>query len=195
MTTPARPQAGVLARWRELKSEPGEFAAYCGSPGCGKRLGRGWPDPEHPNQEFTWSAEPGYRLHADGYFRHSERYVDHQPRRSRWRRDMLDRGPSRRMSRVASEPVPRLRPMLPSTRVVGKRSTFERDAAAFIVCRGPKCGAHNLVVPHLAVRVLPPLVLLSGRCGSCPRCLAAGRPCDGRGECPGCPGPFGSPDR
>ena len=187
MTAPPRPQAGVLARWRGLSSRPGEFAAFCGAPGCRERLGRAWLDDDERDEPFSWVPDPGYVSAAGGYLRFSTQYRDHHPRRTRWRRDSIDLGPVRR-GVLRGDPFS---PMRGPTRTVGRKSAFEHRGVRYIVCRSPKCGAHNLLVPHLGVQTLPARKMLKARCGLCPRCLAAGQECGWDGRCPDCLAPLG----
>ena len=179
--------AGTLAIWKETPGQSGQFVAVCGGgEGCRERLGSAEPSPERSDAPFSWLLEPGYVLAEDGYYRFSGRYADQHPLHSRWRRpkmrQILKEAASRVPLPLAGEPRFR-KARWPEK--VGSKSSIAVAGIAYIICKNKGCQAQNLVVPHLALRALPPKELRQSRCGWCPRCLVAGRECEGD-ECPDC---------
>ena len=170
------PRASVLAYWKAS-------AVYCGANECRERLGTAPYGASH--EPFEWWVQAGYAPCDDGYWRYSHKYRSHHPVRSTWRGPPQRYDPFRPIRKRGWRGLPSRPPAV----TIGSQSTLVmtgREQVAYIICRGRRCGAHNLVVPHRGVRSLPPRELLEGRCGRCPRCLAASLACEWDGACQGC---------
>ena len=198
-------RASALARWQELKSRPGNFGVYCGAPGCRGRLGTGTPNPSavpRCDKGLMLAVEVGYDESEDGFWRYSRAYSAHHPIRSR---NLKPHQPSfvrnglgsKRVPRSGTwtdrgrglaskgQPIKKMRHYGNLKHVGGGRIAAETTHVVYMICRDPRCGARNLVVPHLDVVAFPPDEILNGPCGHCAECVAHGSDC-AYGDCGGC---------
>ena len=194
-------RASAIALWKEARSRPGNYGVYCGAPGCRERLGTGVPyqTVEIPTRRLLdLVVEAGFDDGEDGFWRYS--------------RESSARHPFRRRQLKQFQTPQELRDIQTSggawtnlgkgiaskgqqSKKTGHYAGFEhvgrgRIAAKtqhviYMICRDPKCGARNLVVPHLDVVSFPTEEILNGPCGHCPACVAHDSEC-AHGDCGGC---------
>jgi len=131
-------KAAVSATWKEKRSSPGHWAAYCGAGfGCGKRLA------EYREECSETKPEPGYIQDKDGVYRRSSAYreVYGATRRAYPRKWRVDAETKERLGYRPEEPTK-----------VGV--PLSKGEMAYLVCHDPHCEAINYVGPEDLLQAL-----------------------------------------